>query len=70
MSPRPMFDDLPESPVDWEPIMLGPGQSPSAYGGNGSFQFTSDADPFIPADSVRRNPDETFLFIIHVPERP
>lgn len=62
------MDELPASPVDWVPIPLGAGQEPNAYGGNGSFQYTFEGDDFA-FNNVRRNPDETFVFISRVPER-
>jgi len=66
----PQTDSLPSSPVDWVDIPLGPGQQPNANGKDGSFQYTKDANSFSPQDSVRRNPDETWQFIVRIPERP
>lgn len=65
----PTSDEVPESPVDWDSIPLGAGQEPNAYGGANSFQHTLQGNE-ITRTSVRRNPDETFRFIVRVPERP
>lgn len=62
-------DELPESPVDWQDIPLGAGQEPNANGGAHSFQFTKEGNALTQTD-VRRNPDETFRYIGHLPERP
>lgn len=70
MARAPQVDSIPESPVDWVDIPLGVGQEPNAFGHTGAFQFTKDADPYNPNESVRRNPLETWEIISRVPERP
>lgn len=65
----PQLDSLPESPVDYQSIPLGAGQEPNGNGGNGSFQYSKDLSD-TRQEAVRRNPDETWKFIVRVPERP
>lgn len=71
MARVPCTDSLPASPVDWQPIPLGAGQEPTGFVHDGAFQYTQDqygSNPLGPG--VRRNPDEDWLFIVRVPERP
>lgn len=70
MTRVPQLDSLPESPVDYHDIPLGPGQEPNAYGHDGAFQFSKDQNADIPTQQARRNPDETWQIISRVPERP
>lgn len=70
MTHQPQVDELPEAPVDWVDIPLGPGQEPNFNGHDGAFQFSKDEPLYDPSSSVRRNPDESWEYISRVPERP
>lgn len=58
---QPKHDSLPESPVDWQDIPLGPGQEPLP---RGHLQFTHDGDPFHGTE-VRRKPGYETLVVVH-----
>lgn len=63
-SPRsPQRDSLPESPVDYVDIPLGPGQEPNI---RGHLQFTREGDAIHGTD-VRRTPGYESIPVVHRP---
>jgi len=66
----PKNDWLPDVPVDWAPILLGPGQEANAYAHDGSFEWDTSAMSGTTVDpsSVRRN-GESIRFTSRWPER-
>lgn len=64
---NPHGDHLPESPVDWQDIPLGPGQEPSP---RGNLQFTHEGDRTQGTDTKRKPGYETQIVESRWPERP
>jgi hypothetical protein len=64
---NPHGDSLPDSPVDWVDVPLGPGQEHRPVG---RVQFTKDGSPYNRTDTQREPGYESLVVESRWPERP